>query len=86
MFVTCLKDHAQHTPLRQKLIKADPDGCWGLYEMKFTGAIAKLHCSETNFRVVQWFDKEINRWFEFLTNSQELSATEVAVYIRRGGR
>ena len=78
MFVTCLKDHAQHTPLRQKLIKADPDGCWCLYEMKFTGAIAKLHCSETNFRVVQWLDKETNRWFEFLTNSQELSATEVA--------
>ena len=46
--------------------------------MKFTGAKAKLHCSETNFRVVQWLDKETNRWFEFLTNSQELSATEVA--------
>ncbi len=78
VFVTRLKDNAQHTPLRQGLIKADPDGCWGLYEMKFTGAKAKLHCSETNFRVVQWLDKETNRWFEFLTNSQELSATEVA--------
>ena len=76
--VTRLKNNAQHTPLRQGLIEADPDGCWGLYEMKFTGAKAKLHCSETNFRVVQWLDKETNRWFEFLTNSQELSATEVA--------
>ena len=45
---------------------------------EITGAKAKLHCSETNFRVVQWLDKETNRWFEFLTNSQELSATEVA--------
>lgn len=78
VFVTRLKNNAQHTPQRQGLIEADPDGCWGLYEMKFTGAKAKLHCSETNFRVVQWLDKETNRWFEFLTNSQELSATEVA--------
>ncbi len=78
VFVTRLKDNAQHTPLRQGLIKTDPGGCWGLYEMKFTGAKAKLHCSDTNFRVVQWLDKETNRWFEFLTNSQELSATEVA--------
>ena len=46
--------------------------------MKFTGAKAKLHCSETTFRVVQWLDKETNRCFEFLTNSQKLSATEVA--------
>ena len=57
VFVTRLKDNAQHTPLRQGLIKADPDGCWGLYEMKFTGAKAKLHCSETNFIVVQMLSK-----------------------------
>ena len=77
VFVTRLKDNAQHTLLRQGLIKADPDGCWSLYEMKFTGSKAKLLYSETNFRVVQWLDKETNRWFEFLTNSPELSATEV---------
>mgnify|MGYP000388714708 CR=1 FL=1 len=76
MFVTRLKDNAQHTPLRQGLIKAD--GCWDFYEMTFTGAKAKLHCFETNFRVVQWLDKETNRCFEFLTNSWELKATEVA--------
>lgn len=78
VFVTRLKDNALHTPLRQGLIEADPEGCWGLYEMKFTGLKAKEHCSDTSFRVVQWPDKETNRWFEFLTNSKELSATEVA--------
>lgn len=41
--------------------------------MKFTGAKAELHCSDINFRVVQWLDKETNRCFEFLTNSRELS-------------
>ena len=71
VFVTRLKDNAQHTP-------ADPEGCWGLYEMTFTGVKAQEHCADTSFRVVQWLDKETNRWFEFLTNSKELSAPEVA--------
>lgn len=67
---------------RQGLIEADPVGCWGLYGMKFTGLKAKEHCSDTSFRVVQWLDKETNRWFEFLTNSKELSATELAELYR----
>ena len=82
MFVTRLKDNALHTPLPQGLIEADPEGCWGLYEMKFTGLKAKEHCSDTSFRVVQW-PEETHRWFEFLTNSKELSATEVAELYRQ---
>ena len=38
---------------------------------------AKKHCADTRFRVVQWFDQKTNRWFEFLTNSKELTAKEV---------
>ncbi len=83
VFVTRLKDNALHTPLREGLIEADTEGCWGLYEMKFTGLKAKEHCSGTSFRVVQWPDKETNRWFEVLTNSKELSATEVAELYRQ---
>lgn len=78
IFVTRLKENAKHTPLRQGLIEEDPDGQWGLYEMAFTGTKAKKHCSDARFRVVQWHDRKTDRWFEFLTNSKELSAVEVA--------
>ncbi|WP_300874396.1 hypothetical protein [uncultured Parasutterella sp.] len=55
--------------------------------MTFTGVKAQVHCPDTSFRVVQWWDKETIRWFEFLTNSKELSATEVAATsIRKDGR
>ena len=54
----------------------------GLYGMSFTGTQAKKHCSDARFRVVQWYDKESDRWFEFLTNSRELSAPEVAELYR----
>lgn len=78
IFVTRLKENAKHSPLRNGLIEKDPDGRWGLYEMSFTGTTARKHCADTRFRVVQWFDEQSNRWFEFLTNSNELSAKEVA--------
>ena len=77
-FVTRLKDNAKHTPLRDKKIEIDPDGKWGLYEMTFTGPRAKKVCGDTVFRVLQWYDKETDRWFEFLTNNQELKAEEIA--------
>ena len=77
-FVTRLKDNAVHTPLRKGLIQEDPDKKWGLYEMSFTGTQARKHCEDMRFRVVQWYDEKTDRWFEFLTNSKELTAPEVA--------
>lgn len=81
-FVTRLKDNARHTPLRKGLIEEDPEGQWGLYEMSFTGTKARQVCGDARFRVVQWHDQQSDRWFEFLTNSRELSATEVAELYR----
>ena len=77
-FVTRLKDNAVHTPLRKGLIQEDPDKKWGLYEMSFTGTQARKHCEDMRFRVVQWYGEKTDRWFEFLTNSKELTAPEVA--------
>lgn len=77
-FVTRLKETAVHTPLNQKKIAEDPDLQWGLYEMHFTGTNAKKVCGDTPFRVLQWYDKVNDRWFEFLTNNLELSAQEIA--------
>lgn len=77
-FVTRLKENAVHTPLRNGIIEVDPEGKWGVYEMSFIGTAAKKHCGDSRFRVIQWFDKATGRWFEFLTNSKELTAQNVA--------
>lgn len=77
-FVTRLKENARHTPLRNGAVKKDPDGKWGLYEMSFTGTAAKKKCGDSRFRVLQWYDEKGKRWFEFLTNSQELEPHEIA--------
>lgn len=78
VFITRLKDNAKHTPLREGVIEVDPQNQWGLYEMSFTGTQAKKQCADIRFRVVQWYDRQSNRWFEFLTNSSELKAKDVA--------
>lgn len=78
VFVTRLKDNAKHTPLREGVIEIDPEDRWGIYEMTFTGTKAKKKCADIRFRVVQWYDRQSDRWFEFLTNSTELKAKDVA--------
>ena len=59
----------------------DPNGKWGDYETCLTSeqAIASGNCV---YRVVQWYDDENDRWFEFITNDFDLKPQEIAMLYR----
>ena len=46
--------------------------------MSFTGTQAKKQFADIRFMVVQSYERQSNRWFEFLTNSSELKDKDVA--------
>lgn len=81
-FVTRLKSNAQHSHMPDGLIAKDPEGLWGLYEITFTSPKAQKACPQTRFRVLQWYDQETKKWFEFLTNSRELEPLEIQALYR----
>lgn len=80
-FVTRLKKNALHTPFMRKEIARS--STWGDYRICFTSPAAKKICGEKEWRVVQWFDEESNRWFEFITNDFKISAEVVAELYRQ---
>ena len=80
-FITRLKKDAQHTKLTDAVRSVDPNGKWGDYETCLTSeqAIASGNCV---YRVVQWYDDENDRWFEFITNDFDLKPQEIAMLYR----
>lgn len=59
----------------------DADGKWGDYQIQFTAKNA-LATGCVEYRVVQWYDEDCQRWFEFLTNDRELEPEEIAQLYR----
>lgn len=55
------------------------DSSDGDYEIQFDSDAGREACGDLKFRVVQWHDKDSNRWFEFLTNDMDLTPQQVAV-------
>ena len=75
VFVTRLKDNAVHTNMAKGVRAVDADGKWGDYQIQFTAKNA-LATGCVEYRVVQWYDEDSQRWFEFLTNDRELEPEE----------
>lgn len=81
IFVTRLKDNAVHTNMAKGVRAVDADGKWGDYQVQFTAKNA-LATGRVEYRVVQWYDEDSQRWFEFLTNDQDLEPEEIAQLYR----
>lgn len=81
VFVTRLKDNAVHTNMAKGVRAVDADGKWGDYQVQFTAKNA-LATGRVEYRVVQWYDEDSQRWFEFLTNDQDLEPEEIAQLYR----
>lgn len=81
VFVTRLKDNAVHTNMAKGVRAVDADGKWGDYQVQFTAKNA-LATGRVEYRVVQWYDEDSRRWFEFLTNDQNLEPEEIAQLYR----
>lgn len=81
VFVTRLKDNAVHTNMAKGVRAVDADGKWGDYQVQFTAKNA-LATGRVEYRVVQWYDEDSQRWFEFLTNDQDLEPEEIALLYR----
>ncbi len=81
VFVTRLKDNAVHTNMAKGVRAVDADGKWGDYQIQFTAKNA-LATGCVEYRVVQWYDEDCQRWFEFLTNDRELEPEEIAQLYR----
>ena len=79
-FITRLKDNSVHTSLATKdaCRAVDDKGQWGDYKMRFTSKKAQA-ISDREYRVIQWYDSDNKRWFEFITNNFELSPEEIAL-------
>lgn len=78
-FVTRIKDNAKTSKLVP--VKEQKDR-WGVYRMEFVSERAKEVCGGEVFHLVQWYDEENDRWFNFLTNDLTLEAEEVAELYR----
>ena len=78
-FVTRIKDNAKTSKLVP--VKEQKDR-WGVYRMEFVSERAKEVCGGEVFHLVQWYDEENDRWFDFLTNDLTLEAEEVAELYR----
>lgn len=81
VFVTRLKDNAVHTNMGKGARAVDADGKWGDYQIQFTVKNA-LATGCVEYRVVQWYDEDSQRWFEFLTNDRELEPEEIVQLYR----
>lgn len=79
-FVTRLRDTAATTPLMHD--QRGKGSNWGDYGFVFDNSKARELTHETPFRLVQWYDEESNRWFDFVTNNFELSAPDIAELYR----
>ena len=79
-FVTRLKENAITTPLKQGVIQEldEKDEKWGDYRFRFVGQLVDETVKQKDFRLVQWYDVESDRWFNFVTNDWEHSPVEIA--------
>ena len=79
-FVTRLKEGAVTTSLKKGVIKEfdGQDEKWGDYCIQFVGQLVNEKVKQKNFRLVQWYDAEAGRWFDFVTNDWEHSAKDIA--------
>ena len=80
-FVTRIKDNAKTTRLKDDIIEEKDN--YGDYGFQFTQEQARKVCGNTRFRLVQWYDSENNRWFDFLSNDFDLTTTQIADLYRK---
>lgn len=80
-FVTRIKDNAKTTKLKDDVIEETQS--YGDYGFRFTQEQAKEVCADTRFRLVQWYDSDNDRWFEFLSNDFDLKAEQIADLYRK---
>ena len=80
-FVTRIKDNAKTTKLKDDVIEETQS--YGDYGFRFTQEQAKKVCGDTRFRLVQWYDSDNDRWFEFLSNDFDLKAEQIADLYRK---
>ncbi len=75
-FVTRLKDNAVTTPLKKGCLSEGDN--YGDYRLEFDSPAGRKACGDLQFRVVQWHDKDNDRWFDFLTNDKDLKPEQIA--------
>lgn len=79
-FVTRIKENINLEECKE--IEVDEFGHWGCYQVTLQqdrDAFDKGKTAELpKYRLIQWHDKENDRWFEFITNDFQLSASEIA--------
>lgn len=80
-FVTRIKDNAKTTKLKDDVIEETQS--YGDYGFRFTQEQAKEVCGDTRFRLVQWYDSDNDRRFEFLSNDFDLKAEQIADLYRK---
>ena len=80
-FVTRIKENAKTTRLKDDVI--EETDTYGDYGFRFTLEQAKAVCGDTRFRLVQWYDSDNDRWFEFLSNDFDLTAQQIADLYRK---
>ena len=81
VFVTRLKDNAVHTHMARGVRADDADGKWGDHQIQFTAKNA-LATGCVEYRVVQRYDEDSQRWFEFLKNDRGREPEEIAQLYR----
>ena len=80
-FVTRIKGNAKTTRLKDDVIEETQT--YGDYGFRFTQEQAQKVCGDTRFRLVQWYDSDNDRWFEFLSNDFDLTAQQIADLYRK---
>ena len=75
-FVTRIKENAKTTRLKDDVIEETQT--YGDYGFRFTQEQAQKVCGDIRFRLVQWYDSDNDRWFEFLSNDFDLTAQQIA--------
>lgn len=80
-FVTRLREDAVTSPPK-KAILSERAGKWGDYVITFTSKTGVENSGQNEFRLIQWYDEDNDRWFEFVTNNFELKPQEIAKLYR----
>lgn len=80
-FVTRIKENAKTSRLKDDVIEETES--YGDYGFRFTQEQAQTVCGDTRFRLVQWYDSDNDRWFEFLSNDFDLTAQQIADLYRK---
>ena len=81
LFMWLSKRGAKTTRLKDDVIEETET--YGDYGFRFTQEQAQKVCGNTRFRLVQWYDSDHDRWFEFLSNDFDLTAQQIADLYRK---